>query len=58
MEGFWKGKRDITAKVSYVIKESMRLKLRKENKVMIKLMNSSAQRITIVVPQNYLISAK
>ena len=52
---FWKGKKEITGKISYVGKESVRAKLRKEKKVMVKLMNASAQSITIIVPKTFLV---
>ena len=54
MQGFWKQKRDITGKVAYVASESVRSKLRKEKKLMIKLINPCAQRISIIVAERHI----
>ena len=54
IEGFWKGKKGISAKISYVSSESIRTKLKKEKKVMVQLMDQCAQKVTVIVPEQYL----
>ena len=58
IEGFWKWKKEVTGKIAYISKESDRARLRKKKAVMIKLINVSAQSITIIVPKTYLIRVK
>jgi len=55
INGFWREKKEIIGKVAYVSKESLRTKLRKEKKIMVKLMNASAQSISIIVPKIFII---
>ena len=51
---FWKGKKDIVAKVAYVSSESSRVKLQKEGKVMVQIMDQCAQKILVAIPKRYL----